>query len=237
FCGAVFFKGFLYTFGGYDIDNKIINSVERYCFEKKKWKFMSPMIEERCAPAVIVFDNHIYAIGGRGRGSDSEDVYLDTIEVYDIETNKWSMFEERMENKRSTCAAAVLNRNIYVCGGWYNEKALNFVEMFDTKLKRFDPLKFHYCNKQLITFKEAPWKTVKPMNKAREQFLVVEHHGKLWAIGGYSKSKKEQQDDFCDSSVEVYDSYKNSWAYVNTKCELKTNPLYVSGCLIKKKNY
>ncbi|XP_032451672.1 kelch-like protein 12 isoform X2 [Nasonia vitripennis] len=196
FCGAVFVEGFLYAFGGYDIDNKIINSVERYSLESKQWEVMSPMIEERCAPAVIVFDDHIYVIGGRGRGSDSEDVYLDTIEVYDIKTNKWSKFEERMENKRSTCAAAVLNEKIYVCGGWYNEKALNFVEMFDTKLKR--------------------WKTVKPMNKAREQFLVVEIHGKLWAIGGCSK--EEQLDATSDSSVEVYDFYKNSWSYVNTKC-------------------
>ncbi|XP_016845688.1 kelch-like protein diablo [Nasonia vitripennis] len=179
--GAVSLNTYLYVCGGWTGD-EITNSVERYSVSRRAWELISPMRERRCAPAVVVFEDCIYAIGGVGRRTRSDDVYLDTVEVYNLRTQEWTILPARMKTKRSSCAAAVLNGKIYVCGGWHHPNALNVVEMFDPRLRT--------------------WSTVESMNKGRKQFLVVAYLGKLWAIGGARG----------EAWVEVYDPRENRWS-------------------------
>lgn len=75
---------------------------------------------------VAVIDNKIYLIGGY-QGS----VFLASCEVYDSEANKWD-FMSPMHSPRYQAGCAVLNRKIYVCGGWGDEgQALDSVECYD----------------------------------------------------------------------------------------------------------
>lgn len=75
----------MYACGGFTGKKKgSTNTVERYSFESKKWEVISSMNEKRCAPAVIVFEDRIYAIGGTietlsDSKTKSKEVYLDTV--------------------------------------------------------------------------------------------------------------------------------------------------------------
>ena len=75
---------------------------------------------------VAVIDSKIYLIGGY-QGS----VFLASCEVFDIEANKWD-FVSPMNGPRYQAGCAVLNRKIYVCGGWSDGgQALDSVESYD----------------------------------------------------------------------------------------------------------
>ena len=86
----------------------------------------APIIERRQDAMVSVVDNKIYLIGGY-QGS----VFLASCEVYDIEGNNWD-FVSPMPRPRYQAGCAVLNRKIYVCGGWGDDgQALATVECYD----------------------------------------------------------------------------------------------------------
>lgn len=64
----------------------------------------------RCYVSVCVFNDKIYAIGGHDGHNR-----LRTAEVYDPETNQWTLLAS-MTNRRSDADCCVVNDNIYVVG-------------------------------------------------------------------------------------------------------------------------
>lgn len=89
-----------------------------------------------------------------------------------------------MKITRHFAAATVLNGYIYVAGGaaYYNRSKSAEVELYDP-----------------IT---DEWTSLNPMKNARENFVLVESNGFLYAMGGY------------DKSVERSDPLKNRWTEV-----------------------
>jgi len=119
---AIAYKGKIYIFGGISLNNNVLNTVEVYTPESGSWDTTSvpAFTIPRYNASVVLFDNHIYLIGGR----DTERVFSE-VEVYDPEQNTWSLVQ-KLRNDRESLAAAVFNDRIYAIGG--QKENYNLVE-------------------------------------------------------------------------------------------------------------
>jgi N-acetylneuraminic acid mutarotase len=134
---AEFINGTLYALGGLNSSQIPVNTNEAYNPETNTWTVKTPMPSARHHLASAVIDGKLFAIGGRilGNGVDSEDMdeplsNFNRNEMYDPETDKWTV-KQPMLNKRSATAAASANGQIYVFGGEDAEKAMDSVEKYD----------------------------------------------------------------------------------------------------------
>lgn len=102
---------------------------------------------------------------------------------FDTEKNTWEAIKP-MIDARHFASATVINGYIYVAGGgaYYNKPKSTSVELYDPKTDE--------------------WMSLNHMKKARENFVLVELNGFLYAMGGY------------DKSVERFDPLKNRWTEV-----------------------
>lgn len=122
----------VYVIGGWGEHNRDLSSVEmldvtqwiehgddeHQTLPMKKetspqWKLLSesPMPTARCNMASVVIDDSIYVIGGYGGGEA-----LNTVEIFDTKTCKWSTAPS-IHVPRWPCRAAVVGGIIYVLGG------------------------------------------------------------------------------------------------------------------------
>jgi N-acetylneuraminic acid mutarotase len=79
----------IYVLGGFD--NEAMNVVEQYDTITRQWRALPPMQTARYALASIVLDGKLYAFGGRNRTGA-----LDTIEVFDPQTQTWSWLNTKI---------------------------------------------------------------------------------------------------------------------------------------------
>ncbi|CAK8684624.1 unnamed protein product [Clavelina lepadiformis] len=126
---AVACRDFLYSLGGFQ-SNNYLNSVERYCPKNDVWDDVPSMkVPRRWLAAVTLNDTHIYAIGGQT--SDKTETRQNSVERYDVTTNKWSDVGE-MNMERCVHAACVLQGKIYVVGGLgKHDQAVKSIECYD----------------------------------------------------------------------------------------------------------
>ncbi len=134
---SVVWQNKIYVFGGKSLNNKILNTVERYDPARGEWDetVVPEFSEERYNASAILFDNKIFLIGGRGE----EDV-LSKVEVYDPAQNLWYDAQD-LHEEREGFTAVILNNHIYVIGGqkkehsmmdeieWYDESKDKWVEV------------------------------------------------------------------------------------------------------------
>ncbi|XP_054162845.1 cytolytic toxin-alpha-like [Oppia nitens] len=80
--GGVLFENYIYVCGGRDNDGNYFDNCEKYDITNNLWSPMASMNNKRSCFQLVVYANHIYAIG-------SYDYSDKTIELYDIDTDKW----------------------------------------------------------------------------------------------------------------------------------------------------
>jgi len=199
---VVSLAGHLYAIGGTNGTTSLASTV-RYDPTADKWEFMAQMSIGRCYVGAAVLGGKIYAVGGsatpagpcnapsicpKGPGADQPGA-LNSVEVYDPESDKWSP-GTRLNIARSTHAVAACDGMLYALGG---EDGGSPAIFYDT-VERFDPRK-------------GSWTIIALMSQPRAQVGAGVINGILFAVGGYN--------DFTDigwtSSVEAYDSASNSW--------------------------
>ena len=125
----------IYVFGGY----RGKGSTEVYDTVAREWNVRSRMNIHRYSFTSVVVNNKIYAIGGMkefpsGMNRDTPQYhrYLETMEEYDIETNKWIfLVNEKMGNRRAGCSAVVVGSTIKVLGGYDEKETVSSIESFD----------------------------------------------------------------------------------------------------------
>ena len=93
--------------------------------------------------------------------------------------------KQDMPTARYAMASAVVNGNIYVIGGWGNNKYLNTVEMYDPRRDR--------------------WETKASISQGNLGVAAAVVNGKIYAIGGWTGGA-----NFL-STVEEYDPVKDIW--------------------------
>nr|XP_055061611.1 kelch-like protein 5 isoform X2 [Misgurnus anguillicaudatus] len=88
--GVATWNGFLYAIGGHDapassLASRLSDCVERYDPKTDVWTAVAPMSLSRDAVGVCLLGDRLYAVGGY----DGQ-VYLNTVEAYDPQTNEWT---------------------------------------------------------------------------------------------------------------------------------------------------
>jgi hypothetical protein len=123
----------------------------------------SPMPTARGDLAVVIdpVGEKLYAIGG----ADHTSTALNTVEVFDLVSRKWSTAAS-LTVPRSRLGAAYLNGKIYAIGGYNGSSVVNTVEVYDPALNTWTPV-------------------LSPL-PAKEWFGTVVSGGFIYLVGGWS---------------------------------------------------
>lgn len=151
-----------------------------------KWNFTEGSLRvARKDLSAVHLDGKVYALGGMGKG----DELLSSIEIYDVESDSWSLpISSSMLNGRCRFGACAAANSIYVAGG-----ARTFGDSQLQNFERFDP-------------RRGTWEELAPMSYARESMCLVQGPDafELFAIGG-------MRNDDAMSIVEKYDMRNDKW--------------------------
>lgn len=104
--------GIVYVLGGKGENKKCLKRVCAYDAKKFEWIELAPMATARSLFGATIYKNKIYVATGV-----TDSGLTDTVEVYDIATNKWSAFLE-FPQERSSLTLVVHENNLYAVGGF-----------------------------------------------------------------------------------------------------------------------
>ncbi len=131
---AAVINGCIYVAGGGNeerilkVNERILNSVCKYCPETDTWREVAPMTTQRRDFPLTPFAGRLWAIGGM----DGDLQPLSSCESYDPVTDTWRE-EAEMKEWRYRHAAIEFNGELYVVGGWkFNGKTKLMIKSFLT---------------------------------------------------------------------------------------------------------
>ncbi len=157
---ANFVNGILYAVGGVD-SQKTLNSLLAYDPSSNKWSEKASMpttAREHLTSAVV--NGKLYVMGGRTGGMSAN---VDTNEVYDPRTDKWTVLEPLL-SKRGGLASAAVNGSIYVFGGEQPSGTFSNNEKYDMASNK--------------------WTVEAPMPTARHGLAAASIGNEIYVVGG-----------------------------------------------------
>ena len=89
------------------------------------------MLSKRCRLGVAALNGKIYAVGGYDGSST-----LNSVEIFDPITNKWSYASPMKVGRRRVAIVATMDR-IYAIGGYDGKNLLRTVEMYNPDTKKW----------------------------------------------------------------------------------------------------
>ena len=130
--GTCVVDGKIYVIGGTAIINTKkkkpwrLKTVEVYDPATDTWVKARDMNHARSSAAISVVDGKIYVMGGTGwpQMPNHPGPFLSSVEVFNPKTNQWSEKGE-MPAAKSGHTASVVNRKIYVIGGFFRGQGLD----------------------------------------------------------------------------------------------------------------
>ena len=109
----VYFKERIWVIGGFT--NDFSSRVDSYDPKTNTWQNESDLNIERTWPTAWVFKQKIHVAGG-SNGTNSNQVALNSYEIYDPEAKKWET-QESLPFTLTTAGTAILNGNVYLISG------------------------------------------------------------------------------------------------------------------------
>jgi N-acetylneuraminic acid mutarotase len=170
----------------FELNWHTLDDVWIYNIEKDSLRTGAKMPAPRSLPTGTLINGKIYAIGGH---ITPRQPATKTVEVYDIEKNSWDTCAS-IPTSRVWHAACVLDGKIYVLGGLPVFNRADTMTPY-TVVERYDP-------------ESDTWDSCAPMPTGRWCLSACALNGKIYAIGGYSKTESF-------STVEVYDPATDQW--------------------------
>uniref|UniRef100_A0A8D0DTS3 Kelch like family member 40 n=1 Tax=Salvator merianae TaxID=96440 RepID=A0A8D0DTS3_SALMN len=110
--GVVSHNDLIYAIGGKRKDKKCLNKMVVYDPKKFEWKELAPMKTARSLFGTTVHNGKIYVAAGV-----TDSGLTNSVEVYDIATNKWEPFPE-FPQERSSVSLISLSGTLYLIGGF-----------------------------------------------------------------------------------------------------------------------
>ena len=160
--GVAQVRDVVYVIGGFS--DHFLSSVEAYDPQTDTWTEKSPMNVPRRNLGTVVVDGKIFAIGGFSVKNTFE-IDSDAIEVYDPETDTWTLLSTPLKTPRHSFGIDLFEGQIVIVGG---SNCFGFLDSVDA----FDPLTHR-------------WHSLSPLTLKRNGLGSVSANGSLFAIGGY----------------------------------------------------
>ena len=177
----------LYAFGGSTAPFSGAVSNAAAFTPDPKWDSLAPMPTARGGATAQVLNGDIYVIGGL----DGNGASVNTVEIYDPDTNTWSPGSS-MQTRRDNPGSAVIDNKLYVFGGRTRNADGSVVDATLNTLEIFDPL-------------TEEWSFGAPMPTGRRAMIIGTIDDKIQVIGGEAGpggtafSQNEEYDPLTDS--------------------------------------
>ena len=122
---ATLFDQKIYIWGGVDVDNKLLDSMDVYDLRRGTWSRASSGGTARREHTASIHSGRIYFWGGR-----SEDGNLSSLDIYDIDQDQW-LVGASGGRSRSSHSAVVYDQKIYYWGGLGFTTAINTMDIYN----------------------------------------------------------------------------------------------------------
>ena len=162
------------------------------------WKRCADSRRDRTHFTAIYFRGEIYAI------STLSVIAAGTVEKYNRYRNVWTQVPN-LPQRLQTVAAAVVDNELYVCGGAINDRYSDTVYKFYDPST--DPYNLHHADDNECEWLELyTWRMLQP----RYRHAAIGYRGKLWIAGGFCFDKTITKWS-CTSTVEIFDISTEKW--------------------------
>ncbi len=184
------------TAGGADEENywQGLDCIESYDLNTDSWDTtLTPMPTARFECQAAVVDDKIYVFGGL---SDYPDLKaINTLEVYDPETDRWDTAKTQMPTAKAYPVASAIGSSIYITGGYPGVPLIDYptVELYDTITDRWNT-------------------TIADMPGARAAHTAGILNGFIYIIGGSHRISSTHF--IMQESVLMYDPLMDTWLKV-----------------------
>ncbi len=189
------FEERIFVIGG----DPLLSNNDLYLTGEDEWEVLAPLSVPRQHIDCGRIGEKIYVVGGLIKNPEPSEesqkkipaIATDTVEIYDIEENRWELGKPLQEARQGVQVAAV-NGKLYAVGGAYDHRK-DF--MLSSSFERYDP--------DFGTWESLP---DLPVLVLAPGVAVIE--GKIFIIGG-SAIKGESQE--ASDKVYVFDTNRNRW--------------------------
>lgn len=127
----------LYISGGIDRDNGCVASMYCYDTNLEKWTTCASMLKPRADHVMLSIGKYLYVCGG-WTSDDNNRVLVDTIELYNCETNTWEEIT-KVPTPRYHAGIVCVENKIYFIGGFHSDtmfdKDTAAIEYYDIENK------------------------------------------------------------------------------------------------------
>ncbi|KRX03635.1 hypothetical protein PPERSA_04187 [Pseudocohnilembus persalinus] len=208
-------QGYIYVVGGF-LDNQIITGLcEKYNIDSGMWEEMAELNSPVINSTICVFqDKYLVKFGGLENKQGTIEPN-NIIEIYDIQKNKWTIIDAKFSNEctekqlmnfrllNSSCAIQINQNEIYVFGGYLDNKESNQTFILSIDIDDQQNLDAVIKNINLIPllYAEGFWNNT-----------PIFYSGKIYALQNINNNQKQE----CVENARVilqFDGIK--WSEVN----------------------
>ncbi|KAG0410841.1 hypothetical protein HPB47_012035 [Ixodes persulcatus] len=204
---SVFLDSYLYILGGFDVrnTNEGLRFATKTCFRLElstgTWERLADMRHARCNHAAVAMEGRIYVVAGQDEFDITpklnlkfDSSFLSSVEWYEPGSDAWTELALPLPCRLSACGVASFRGLLHVAGGLVQAARRRDLNVVST----------------LLRWDGHRWTTAGPnLPLGRGSLGLVEHAGKLYAVGGLARAKKGHLRVLAD--VLIYDSQKDDW--------------------------
>ena len=122
------FNGVVYSIGGVNEKDEVINSIETYKEKDRRWKMCDLKLHvARAYHQAVVHKNCIYIVGG----SRKDGRRTNTVERIDIVSGKIDLIDVKLRVARSEFASCKIKSKLFIIGGHTGMNSTNTVEILN----------------------------------------------------------------------------------------------------------
>ena len=128
-------------------------TVEMFSLINKTWTLLQPMKEYRGCASSVIYNNHIFVVGGLGKSNAKKSIEkLSLNAVYVDQTVSWEKILAELPGKLLGHCSVVYNGRLIVIGGYKDIKHSSFLDNI-TEISLASP----YVSKLLVTMPQTRW--------------------------------------------------------------------------------